>query len=173
MPYALDDLTLMVVEDSQVIRRLLRAILRSLGARRVIECEDGDAAIRRLHEDAVDLAIVDIMMRPMDGIEFIRMVRTSKLSPDRYLPIIVLSGYTEMEYVVSARDAGANEVLAKPFTAQALYDRITAIIEKPRPFVMTDSYFGPDRRRRQMPFQGLDRRKGAARQVQREEIEFR
>ncbi len=52
---------------------------------------------------------------------------------------------------VDARDAGANEFLAKPFTAQLIYSRIQALIESHRPFIKCKVYFGPDRRRKKGP----------------------
>jgi DNA-binding response OmpR family regulator len=53
--------------------------------------------------------------------------------------------------VVEARDAGVNEFVAKPVTARTLLDRIVATIYRPRAFVRTKDYFGPDRRRRADP----------------------
>ena len=62
-------------------------------------------------------------------------------------PLVLMSGHTEQWRVNMARDAGVNEFLAKPISAKTLYDRILAVIEKPRPFVRTKNYFGPCRRR--------------------------
>ncbi len=63
----------------------------------------------------------------------------------------MLTGYAERSLVMEARDAGVTEFIAKPLTAQALVNRLGAVIFKPRPFVRTSSYFGPDRRRRDDP----------------------
>ena len=60
--------------------------------------------------------------------------------------------------MTAARDAGVNEFVVKPFSAQGLFTRIQAVIEKPRPFVKVSGYFGPDRRRRRRPFEGEERR---------------
>jgi len=72
----------------------------------------------------------------------------------------MLTGHTEMNRVVEARDAGVHEFLAKPISVKGLYSRIRSIIERPRPFVRAGLYFGPDRRRRDNPaYMGGERRK--------------
>jgi two-component system, chemotaxis family, chemotaxis protein CheY len=61
--------------------------------------------------------------------------------------------------VGEARDAGVNEFLAKPLTARGVIERIHQVVENPRPFVRSDDYFGPDRRRRADPaYRGPKRR---------------
>jgi DNA-binding response OmpR family regulator len=60
--------------------------------------------------------------------------------------------------VLQARDAGVTEFMAKPVSVKALCARINAIIDSPRPFIRASGYFGPDRRRRALPFNGPDRR---------------
>jgi CheY-like chemotaxis protein len=68
-------------------------------------------------------------MQPLDGLDFVRLVRIAKDTPNPYIPIIMLSGYTEHRRVTEARDAGVNEYLAKPISAKSIYQRITSIIE--------------------------------------------
>jgi two-component system, chemotaxis family, chemotaxis protein CheY len=63
------------------------------------------------------------------------------------VPIIMVSGHTEKHRVEAARDAGVTEFLIKPITGHSLFSRIAEILERPRPFVRCDNYFGPDRRR--------------------------
>ncbi len=89
-------------------------------------------------------------MEPLDGLDFVRLVRTAKDSANPYVPIIMLTGYTEYRRVVEARDAGVNEFLAKPISARALYQRFASIIDNPRSFIKTKNYFGPDRRRQNL-----------------------
>jgi DNA-binding response OmpR family regulator len=73
----------------------------------------------------------------------------------------MLTAFTDIDRVLRSRDAGITEFLAKPFTPATLYSRIVSVIEDQRPFVRCDGFFGPDRRRSDRPFPGLDRR-GAA-----------
>jgi predicted naringenin-chalcone synthase len=79
-------------------------------------------------------------------------------SRDRLLPVIVLTARSEEPFVIEARDHGANEFVAKPYTVDSLYKRLAAIIAFPRPYVNAPTYFGPERRRKQTAFNGADRR---------------
>ena len=107
-----------------------------------------------------DLAIVDFHMSPIDGVEFTRLVRQASDSPNPFLPIIMLTGYAERSRVEEARDAGVTEFIVKPVTAKAVLSRLQNVIYKPRPFVQTKTYFGPDRRRRaDNDYAGPSRRK--------------
>ena len=107
-------------------------------------------AIQILRERKSDLVLSDMAMKPMDGLEFTRHVRNSEQSPNPFVPIIMITGHTERHRVEAARDAGVTEFLAKPITAAHLFSRIAEIVERPRAFVRCESYFGPDRRRRQI-----------------------
>ena len=95
----------------------------------------------------------------MDGIEFTKKVRTDSLSPNPYLPILLLTGDARIEMVREARDAGASGFLAKPIFAQVLQKRLEMTLEENRRFIKSKNYTGPDRRRRDVPLQGrTDRR---------------
>ena len=67
------------------------------------------------------------------------------------IPVIMITGHSTMRRVAEARDAGVNELLAKPLTARGVLERLNRIVEHPRPFIRTADYFGPDRRRRADP----------------------
>ncbi len=69
-----------------------------------------------------------------------------------------MTAYTEIKDILKARDAGATEFLAKPFSAKLVYYRLRSIIENPRNYVDSRKYFGPDRRRRKIDDISADRR---------------
>jgi DNA-binding response OmpR family regulator len=95
----------------------------------------------------------------MTGLDFVKLVRNSPKSPNPFVSIIMLTGHTHIDHVRLARDAGANEFLAKPVSVKAILSRMLSVIEHPRPFVRTDTYFGPCRRRRMADdYQGPERR---------------
>lgn len=159
----LSNLSALIVDDNFHMRQLVKTVLSALNLRQVAEAEDGASAIKTLQSFEADFVICDWAMNPIDGIDFTKLIRTSEDSPNIYLPIIMLSGHTEMNRIMIARDAGVNEFLAKPVSATNLYQRIKAIIEQPRKYVRTPSYFGPDRRRREDPnYIGNERRKEVA-----------
>ena len=98
-------------------------------------------------------------MEPLNGIDLVKNIRSRQETTLAFLPIIMLTGHSEAERVTQARDVGVNEYVIKPFSAQGLFTRIQAVIERPRPFVKVEGYFGPDRRRKDLGFEGDERRK--------------
>lgn len=155
---AFGHLRFIVADDNGHMRQILRAILHALGARDIHDAEDGAKALELIESYSPDILITDLVMPIFDGIELTRLIRNPKgRSP--YLPIIMLTGYTERWRINDARDAGVTEFLAKPISSKALLDRIQVTIEHPRPFVRSKNYFGPCRRRQKMPFKGDGRRK--------------
>ena len=146
--YNLEELNILVVDDHPNMQAILRAILKAMRVKRVRYCNNPADALLEMRNEAPDIIITDWKMEPLDGHEFVRQVRTSQDSPNPYVPIIMLTGYTEQERICEARDAGVNEFLKKPIAITSLRARIINIIDHPRAFIKTDSFFGPDRRRR-------------------------
>lgn len=141
------------------MRQLIVSLLKAMGVRRTRQAQDGGHALKVLKQFDADIIIVDWNMEPVDGLEFAKRVRTSDDSPNIYVPLIMLTGHTDACRVFQARDAGVNEFLAKPISAKKLYLRIKAIIDTPRQFIRTPTYFGPDRRRKDDPaYKGPERR---------------
>jgi len=155
---AFDQLRFVVVDDNAHMRRILRTMLRAFGSREIYEAEDGASGLEAVEGYQPDILITDLKMPIFDGIELIQMIRNPDGFSQAYLPIIVLSAYSEKDRVIAARDAGANEFLCKPVSAATLYGRVENIIKNPRPFIRTNNYFGPDRRRQEQPFSGEDKR---------------
>jgi CheY-like chemotaxis protein len=151
MSEPLKALSFLVIEDNAHMRFLITALLRGFGAGRIDTCDDGTDALIWLTTNSPDIIITDLRMLPTDGLEFTRLLRRHDNRQTSLTPVIMLSGYSEKLHVEQARDAGVNEFLVKPMTAGALYDRIVSIINRPRMFVRTTSYVGPDRRRRANP----------------------
>ena len=158
--YNLDRLNVLVLDDNRNRRALIESILFALGVRKLHEAHDVKQAFRDLQYFHADIVITDWHMEPLNGLDFVHMVRSDESSPNPYVPIIMLTGHTELHRVCEARDAGVNEFLAKPISAKALYSRLASIIEYPRPFIRTKTYFGPCRRRRNLgPPRGMKERR--------------
>jgi DNA-binding response OmpR family regulator len=77
------------------------------------------------------------------------------------VPIILMTGYSAKIRVMEARDKGVTEFMVKPFSAKDLFARIEQLVEKPRKFVHSKGFFGPDRRRRKIDDYEGPRRRGA------------
>ncbi len=160
--YDIRHLNVLMVDDNRHMRFLVKTILHGLGIKSVEEAEDGSDALKTLQTFPADLIVTDWLMEPLDGIDLIRMIRTGIDTMDAYIPIIMLTGYTEVARVQEARDAGVTEFLAKPISSLAIYHRMVQIIEKPRYFIQGKRYTGPDRRRKDLKFKGEDKRSVAA-----------
>jgi PleD family two-component response regulator len=151
MDTGFEALNIMIVDDNAHMRQLVRTILLSLGINRFCECDNAKGAFSELRSFPADIVIVDWLMAPIDGIELVRKIRTARNSANPFVPIIMMTGHSSLNNVSEARDAGVNEFVAKPISAKSLMLRVIEVIERPRLFVRSENYFGPDRRRNNMP----------------------
>lgn len=148
---ALADLKTLIIDDNAHMRELVRAILYSFSIRDIVEVSNATAGIAAVHDGGIDLAFVDFRLGDVDGLNFCREIRTSEDSPDPYLPIIMITAYSERSRVKQALDCGIDEFLVKPVRANDVAARINAVVQRRRQFVKSPDYFGPDRRRRKNP----------------------
>ena len=159
----LESVSFLIVDPNAFMRSLIKNVLHVFGAEKFSEANDGADAFKAMQSVAPDIIITEWMMDPLDGLDFTRLVRTGKDSLNPFVPIIMMTAYSEKQRVVEARDAGITEFIAKPLSAKTLMARVTAVIEHPRPFIRSPRYFGPDRRRRQTSdYKGPERRKSVA-----------
>jgi PleD family two-component response regulator len=155
-------LTILVVDDSAYMRHLLMTLLQALGVKEVLLAINGDEARSIVQTKEPDLIITDAAMMPMDGFSFASKLRSIRGHALGMVPIIMVSGHTDIASVERARDIGISEFLSKPISARGLYERLIQVLDRPRQFVETPTYRGPDRRRRERPFEGEDRRNSIA-----------
>lgn len=152
-------LNILVADSNQYMLKIIRAMLRGFGIIKIREAVDGAIALEELNMQMIDLVIVDYALETLSGVELTELVRGAEDSPNRFVPIIMLSAYTEKWRIEGARDAGVTEFLGKPLCARDLYLRLLEVIERPRNFVRTHRYFGPDRRRHiSANYSGAERR---------------
>jgi len=159
-------LSFLVVDDSAHMRRLVRTLLHSFGAREINEAENGAAGLEVFTRNLPDIVILDWAMPIFDGIELTRMIRVSEDNPNPFVPIIMLTGNAERRRVLQARDAGVTDFLVKPISAKVLYERIVNVVVNPRPPMRARTYLGPDRRRSlSSSYSGPERRTGSPAEV--------
>lgn len=156
----LDQVRFLVIDDNAFSRQLMRRIIAQFGARDIHEAADGESAKNAVKSFKPDIIIADWVMSPVNGMEFVHWLRESSDSPAPFTPVIMVTAYSHLHNIMQARDAGINEFLAKPISANSLLRRIQSVIEKPRQFVRAEEYFGPDRRRRDLPHRNEERREG-------------
>ena len=168
--YNLSQLQILLVEGNPHTREIIRLILNAFRCRKVREAEDGAGALQTLEESfRPDVMIVNQELPMISGVEVAQYVRRGQAGADPYMPIIMVTGYSDMGRILQARDAGVHEILALPLSAKRLYERIVALIVSPRSFVRCTTYFGPDRRRHRsndhFQYEGPERRNSEAQAV--------
>jgi DNA-binding response OmpR family regulator len=155
----LSQIRFVVIDPNPTSMELTCDVLSMMGARSIRRCSTTDRAIAALRSDPFDIVVTEWNTTPLSGLEFVEYIRTSTESPNRLMPILLMTARSEQEYVVQARDRGITEFLAKPFTVEGLHRRLVSMIAFPRPFIDAERYFGPDRRRRRaIGYKGPDRR---------------
>jgi two-component system, chemotaxis family, chemotaxis protein CheY len=137
----------LVVDDNQFMRKLVRNLLVNVGVKNVHEAGDGISGLEAIRSLSPDVVVLDWEMPFLNGAELVRIVRSPGVFPIPDIPIIMLSGHGERWRVVEAARLGVNEYLRKPISAKALLDRLVTILAKPRPMVQLGSYYGPEPRK--------------------------
>jgi len=146
-------LDLLVIDDNAQMRTIIGTVLTAAGVRKLHYAPNGRLGLQVLSQRSIDVAYVDYEMPVMNGLDFISAVRAMSTS-DRYLPVIMLTGHSDLKRILSARDRGVTEFLGKPVTAKSILARLNMVILNPRPFISAPRYFGPDRRRKTLPNYG-------------------
>lgn len=163
MTLNLGNLSVLVVEDTLPMRKLIVSVLSALEVGKVLHADNGEQGFDLFRRENPDIVLADWQMAGMDGIALTREIRTNMLSPNRFAPVILVTGYSAMSRVAQARDAGVTEFMIKPFSAGDLARRLAYVVNRPRDFVDHTRYFGPDRRRRRhQGYRGAYRRLGDA-----------
>lgn len=122
------EMTVLVVDDFATMRRIIRNILRDLEFKKILEAEDGTAAIDILKTQKVDLIISDWNMPKMSGLELLQWVRSNEDTKD--LPFLMITAEAQKENVIKAVKAKVSNYIVKPFTAQTLAEKLEKIIPK-------------------------------------------
>ncbi|MGB5092521.1 MAG: response regulator [Parvibaculum sp.] len=139
-------LRVLVVEDSGEMRRLVVALLQTMRIGCILEARDGKRGLEVFHTENPDIIITDGSMQPMDGYEMTRLIRQSG-SGQGDIPILMISGHLNRNIVDHARDQGVTDYLAKPLSADVLYQAILRAVSNPLHIVETPSFRGPSPRR--------------------------
>src|SRR6202451_4651616 len=143
----IQSLGVLVVDDNQYMRKMIRNLLVNCGIKDICEAADGIAALDMIRTMAPDAVILDWEMPLLSGPELVRIVRSPGVFPIPDVPIIILTGHCERWRVIEAVKLGVNEFLTKPVSAKWLYDRLISITLQPRPIVQVGDYYGPEPRK--------------------------
>jgi CheY-like chemotaxis protein len=140
-------LGVLIVDDSQFMRKIVRNCLLNVGVKEIYEAGDGIAALEAIRTIGPDIVVLEWELPLLSGAELVRIVRSPGVFPMPDVPIIMLSSHGERWRVIEAARIGINEYLVKPVSAQALFDRMVSILAKPRRIVRRGGYYGPEPRR--------------------------
>jgi DNA-binding response OmpR family regulator len=140
-------LKVLIVDDEHYTRKVIRALLMSIGVKHTYEAVDGRSGLDALRNVNPDIVLLDWDMPGMKGSDFVRIVRQPETFPFPNVPIIMLTAHGERKRVVEAVRLGVHEYLLKPVSAHSLKTRIVSVLGKPRPFVKIGNYYGPEPRK--------------------------
>lgn len=121
--YNPSSLCVLIVDDHDPIRKGIKRILQSMGFGEIVECFDGEDAMKMLQKKPIDIVILDLFMRNVSGFEVLEYIRHRDMGSD--VPVIVVTGEASKEEIVKVADRGAEDYLLKPFQASDLEKKIT------------------------------------------------
>lgn len=130
----IEDLDILLVDDSAHMRLLLQTILRAFGVKDVRHAADGRTGLAEIRAKAPSLIISDWEMAPMNGDEFLQKLRRADNAPFCFIPAIVLTAHSKPSLVRRAFESGASQFLVKPVTPRNLLHRIEWVLADTRPY---------------------------------------
>ena len=139
-------IAVLIVDDNQYMRKVIRNILVNIGVKNIHEAADGIAGLEAIRMFAPDLVILDWEMPLLNGAELVRIVRSPGVFPVPDVPIIMLTGHVERWRVIEA-SASASTSSSRSRCRASLLDRIIAILTCPRAMVRLGDYYGPEPRK--------------------------
>lgn len=155
-------LNVLVADAKTFGRSLVADILRNLGVVNLFNASTAEAGMTALIERSVDVILLSWDEDDaFDALGFTRALRRHRDRRLQHLPIILITSGLTRQLVIAGRDAGIDEFLNKPISPAALRQRLEMVIETPRPFIDSEVYLGPCRRRKNpADYHGVRRRAG-------------
>jgi len=126
MSAALTRLKVLIIDDQDFVRAIIRKMLDQIGIASIVEARDGTSGLDVTDREHPDLVICDVRMRPLDGFGFVRALRAQPET--KAIPVILLTAHTDEATLALADEIGVDAFLAKPVLAPALKDKITQIL---------------------------------------------
>lgn len=119
---------ILVVDDFSTMRRIVKNILKQIGYENVEEAENGAVAYEKVKDGDFNFVVTDWNMPTMDGLEFLKKIRNDSSIKD--LPVLMVTAEAEKAQVMTAIQAGVNNYIVKPFTAEVLKEKMEKIAQK-------------------------------------------
>jgi DNA-binding response OmpR family regulator len=144
--FNLKNANILLAEAGVMPMDILVQILVGFGAKNLHKFDKMEEAKPIVNKIELDLMVVSTHLADGEGCDFVKWIRNTAAEPNRFAPVIMISGHTPASMVSKARDCGAHIIVAKPLTPVVLLERILWVAREQRPFVSAPSYTGPDRR---------------------------
>jgi two-component system chemotaxis response regulator CheY len=128
MSEGMNEIRALIVDDSSVMRKIVERSLRQAGLESltIFEAGSGVEGLEVLRSKQVDIILSDINMPLMDGLEFVRQLRSQKLAEG--VPVVMITTESSEEHVKQAIEAGAMGYIRKPFTADQVKRRVLSLL---------------------------------------------
>ena len=120
--------SVLVIDDQEFIRRIVTDLLRHLEFKQILEAEDGATGFKKIRFFEPDLVICDIEMEPLDGLQFLKILRTAEDAPNPDVPVIFLTQHAEPDTVMNAQKLGVNSFIVKPPSISTLKSHIDIVL---------------------------------------------
>lgn len=121
-------MTVLVVDDFSVMRRIIKSLLREIGVACIFEAEDGKEALEILADGCIDFVVTDWHMPNMNGLELVQAIRAN---PDTYnLPVLMVTAESKKKHIFEAAHAGINGYIIKPFAPDELKSKMAGIVNR-------------------------------------------
>lgn len=121
------NMKILVVDDMSTMRRIVKNILKQLGFSNMEEAENGQEALTKLRADSYGFVVSDWNMPVMPGIEMLRSIRADEKL--KHIPVLMVTAEAQKENLIEAIQAGVNNYIVKPFTAETMQEKIGKIFK--------------------------------------------
>lgn len=143
----LKGIKVLLSDDDKLSVKLVSDTLKVFGIANIVCTYNGKQLQNEIEKRKFDIIIIDWKIGNFDGCEFLSKMRHNEKAKNRFTPVILLTGKGTVEEVKKARDSGITEFILKPFSVKKLREKLIEVVEKPRSFIISRNYVGPDRRR--------------------------
>jgi two-component system chemotaxis response regulator CheY len=122
------NMNVLVVDDFATMRRIIKNVLKQIGFTKILEADDGTTALAVLKKNEVDLIICDWNMPKMTGLDLLKKVRGEEST--KSIPFVMVTAEAQKDNVLQAVQAGVSNYVVKPFTADAIKEKLTQVFSK-------------------------------------------
>lgn len=141
-----DDAKILLFDRRRTVRKQTRSVLNVLGFKTFQEFQDLEAVRLALSGHRVDVAVLNLDAVDCGVLRLIRDLRARRFGLDPFVPILLTTWDAKLHSLRAVLESGADDVLLYPFSTTQMGQRINNLVQERKPFVITEDYFGPDRR---------------------------